>query len=48
MKLWIEAEVNRLTNLHAGANRKMGTPGPEGSAGKLALPSRTSASTSSR
>jgi alkylation response protein AidB-like acyl-CoA dehydrogenase len=36
MKLWIEAEVNRLTNLRAGANRKMGTPGPEGSTGKLA------------
>jgi alkylation response protein AidB-like acyl-CoA dehydrogenase len=37
MKLWIEAEVNRLTNLRAGANRKMGTPGPEGSTGKLAF-----------
>jgi alkylation response protein AidB-like acyl-CoA dehydrogenase len=36
MKLWIEAEVNRLTNLRAGAARKMGTPGPEGSTGKLA------------
>ncbi len=36
MKLWTESEVNRLTNLRASANRKMGTPGPEGSTGKLA------------
>jgi alkylation response protein AidB-like acyl-CoA dehydrogenase len=36
MKLWIEAEVNRLTNLRASQNRKLGTPGPEGSTGKLA------------
>jgi len=36
MRLWIEAEVNRLTNLRASQNRKMGTPGPEGSTGKLA------------
>ena len=36
-RLWIEAEVNRLTNLRAQANRKVGTPGPEGSVGKLAF-----------
>jgi len=33
---WIEAEVNRLTNLRAQQARKVGTPGPEGSVGKLA------------
>ena len=37
MKLWIEAEVNRLTNIRAGAARKVGTPGPEGSVGKLSF-----------
>ncbi|MEZ5239418.1 MAG: acyl-CoA dehydrogenase family protein [Microthrixaceae bacterium] len=37
MRLWIRAEVNRLTNLRAAANRKMGTPGPEGSVAKLAM-----------
>jgi alkylation response protein AidB-like acyl-CoA dehydrogenase len=36
MKLWIEAEVLRLTNIRAAANRKIGSPGPEGSTGKLA------------
>jgi alkylation response protein AidB-like acyl-CoA dehydrogenase len=35
--LWIQAEVNRLTNLRAAANRKLGTPGPEGSVAKLAM-----------
>jgi alkylation response protein AidB-like acyl-CoA dehydrogenase len=35
--LWIRAEVNRLTNLRAAANRTMGTPGPEGSVAKLAM-----------
>jgi alkylation response protein AidB-like acyl-CoA dehydrogenase len=35
MKLWIEAEVLRLTNLRATQNRKVGTPGPEGSIAKL-------------
>ncbi|HVW34651.1 MAG TPA: acyl-CoA dehydrogenase family protein, partial [Acidimicrobiia bacterium] len=35
MKLWVAAEVNRLTNLRAGDMRKAGTPGPEGSVGKL-------------
>ncbi|KAA0235774.1 MAG: putative acyl-CoA dehydrogenase FadE17 [Acidimicrobiales bacterium] len=33
--LWIDAEVLRLTNLRAGARRKAGNPGPEGSIGKL-------------
>jgi len=36
VKLWIEAEVNRLTNIRASQNRQKGTPGPEGSIGKLA------------
>ncbi len=33
--LWLRAEVLRLTNLRAGANRRIGNPGPEGSVGKL-------------
>ena len=33
--LWIEAEVLRLTNMRAAALSKVGTPGPEGSIGKL-------------
>ena len=33
----IEAEVNRLTNIRASQVRKKGTPGPEGSVGKLAM-----------
>lgn len=36
MKVWIEAEVIRLTSLRAEQLRKGGTPGPEGSTGKLA------------
>ena len=36
-QLWIEAEVNRLTNIRASQTRKKGTPGPEGSVGKLAM-----------
>ncbi|MFM8954510.1 MAG: acyl-CoA dehydrogenase family protein [Actinomycetota bacterium] len=36
VKLWIKAEVLRLTNIRAGQNRRMGTPGPEGSIGKVA------------
>jgi alkylation response protein AidB-like acyl-CoA dehydrogenase len=36
VQLWVEAECARLTNLRAGANRTTGTPGPEGSTGKLA------------
>jgi alkylation response protein AidB-like acyl-CoA dehydrogenase len=43
MRLWIDAEVIRLTSLRAEQARKGGTPGPEGSTGKLAtgiLPQR--------
>jgi alkylation response protein AidB-like acyl-CoA dehydrogenase len=36
MQLWVRAEVHRLTNMRAADNRKVGTPGPEGSVGKLA------------
>ena len=35
MRLWIEAEALRLTNLRASENRKVGNPGPEGSIAKL-------------
>lgn len=35
MRLWCEAEAMRLTNLRAAENRSKGTPGPEGSTGKL-------------
>ena len=35
MKLWVDTEVLRLTNIRAGAARRQGTPGPEGSVGKL-------------
>ncbi|MDA8080840.1 MAG: acyl-CoA dehydrogenase family protein [Actinomycetota bacterium] len=34
-QLWIEAEVSRLTNIRASQMRMAGTPGPEGSVGKL-------------
>jgi alkylation response protein AidB-like acyl-CoA dehydrogenase len=34
-ELWIEQELLRLTNIRAAQNRKVGTPGPEGSIGKL-------------
>ncbi|MCU1429436.1 MAG: putative acyl-CoA dehydrogenase [Actinomycetia bacterium] len=37
MDLWVGAEVNRLTNMRAAQNRVKGTPGPEGSVGKLAM-----------
>ena len=37
MQLWVDAEVNRLTNIRAQQNRQVGTPGPEGSVGKLAF-----------
>jgi alkylation response protein AidB-like acyl-CoA dehydrogenase len=37
MRLWVRAEANRLTNLRASQNRRLGTPGPEGSTGKLAF-----------
>jgi len=36
-RLWIQAEVNRLTNLRAAQLRSAGTPGPEGSVAKLAM-----------
>jgi alkylation response protein AidB-like acyl-CoA dehydrogenase len=36
-RAWIAAEVLRLTNARAAANRKAGTPGPEGSVAKLAF-----------
>jgi len=36
MKLWIRAEVLRLTNIRASQLRTVGTPGPEGSIGKAA------------
>ena len=35
MDLWSQAEVLRLTNIRASQNRKIGTPGPEGSIAKL-------------
>jgi alkylation response protein AidB-like acyl-CoA dehydrogenase len=34
-RLWIDAEVLRLTNIRASQLRSKGTPGPEGSVGKL-------------
>jgi alkylation response protein AidB-like acyl-CoA dehydrogenase len=37
MKLWIRAELLRLTNIRASQARKMGDPGPEGSVAKLAM-----------
>ena len=41
MRLWIEAEVLRLTNIRAAPAPQVGTPGPEGSIGKAASPSST-------
>jgi alkylation response protein AidB-like acyl-CoA dehydrogenase len=35
MKLWIRAEVLRLTNIRSSQLRKVGVPGPEGSVGKI-------------
>jgi alkylation response protein AidB-like acyl-CoA dehydrogenase len=35
MRLWVEAETLRLTNIRAGQNRRAGNPGPEGSIAKL-------------
>jgi len=35
MRLWTKAEVLRLTNIRASQARMIGTPGPEGSIGKL-------------
>ena len=43
MKIWIDAEVIRLTSIRSEQLRKGGVPGPEGSTGKLAtgiLPQR--------
>jgi alkylation response protein AidB-like acyl-CoA dehydrogenase len=37
MKLWVRAEVSRLTNIRASQMRKLGDPGPEGSVAKLAM-----------
>jgi alkylation response protein AidB-like acyl-CoA dehydrogenase len=37
MSLWTRAEVQRLTNIRASSARAVGTPGPEGSIGKLAM-----------
>jgi alkylation response protein AidB-like acyl-CoA dehydrogenase len=37
MKLWIRAEVLRLTNIRASHLRAHGTPGPEGSIGKVVM-----------
>jgi alkylation response protein AidB-like acyl-CoA dehydrogenase len=36
MKLWIAAEVNRLTNIRAAESRGLGVPSAAGSIGKLA------------
>jgi len=35
MRLWVEAEALRLNNMRAAAASAAGTPGPEGSTGKL-------------
>jgi alkylation response protein AidB-like acyl-CoA dehydrogenase len=35
VKLWVEAECARLTSIRASQTRQKGTPGPEGSTGKL-------------
>jgi len=35
MRLWVQAEVLRLTNIRGSQNRKAGNPGPEGSIAKL-------------
>jgi alkylation response protein AidB-like acyl-CoA dehydrogenase len=36
IQLWVESEVQRMTNVRAAANSLLGTPGPEGSTAKLA------------
>jgi alkylation response protein AidB-like acyl-CoA dehydrogenase len=36
MRLWVRAEVQRMTNMRARQLRQAGTPGPEGSVAKLA------------
>jgi alkylation response protein AidB-like acyl-CoA dehydrogenase len=35
IKLWVESEALRLTNMRASQNRRAGNPGPEGSIAKL-------------
>jgi alkylation response protein AidB-like acyl-CoA dehydrogenase len=37
MSCWVDAEVHRLTAMRAAVLRQAGTPGPEGSVGKLAV-----------
>ncbi len=37
MRMWVRAKCQRLTNIRAGASRKAGNPGPEGSVAKLAM-----------
>ena len=37
MQLWVASEATRLTNQRASDLRRKGTPGPEGSVGKLAF-----------
>jgi alkylation response protein AidB-like acyl-CoA dehydrogenase len=37
MQLWVISEATRLTNQRAADLRRKGTPGPEGSVGKLAF-----------
>ncbi len=37
LKVWVDAEVLRLTNMRASAAARTGNPGPEGSIAKLAL-----------
>ncbi len=37
MRCWIDAEIHRLTTLRAVEQRNAGTPGPEGSIGKLQM-----------
>jgi len=37
MQVWTRAETLRLTNQRAGAARRAGNPGPEGSVAKLAM-----------
>jgi alkylation response protein AidB-like acyl-CoA dehydrogenase len=36
-RLWIRAELHRLTNVRASQRRQLGDPGPEGSISKLAM-----------
>jgi alkylation response protein AidB-like acyl-CoA dehydrogenase len=37
VRCWVDAELHRLTNLRAAQTRDHGTPGPEGSVGKLQM-----------